>query len=131
MIIVDSNIPMYLIGADDQLKAAADRAVRRGVAAGHTLVTDAEVYQEILHRYRAIRRDEAIDPCTTLLDGLTGHVFPIDRATIRLAISVLSHHPPLSARDALHIAVMRQHGIGHILSFDSGFDDVDGVERWS
>jgi predicted nucleic acid-binding protein len=28
----------------------------------------------------------------------------------------------LSARDALHLAVMEQHLIGRILSFDAGFD---------
>jgi len=35
----------------------------------------------------------------------------------------------LSARDALHIAVMEQNGIGRILSFDSGFDGLPGITR--
>ncbi|WP_370327623.1 PIN domain-containing protein [Euzebya sp.] len=35
----------------------------------------------------------------------------------------------MSARDALHVAVARLHGIGHILSFDHGFDAVEGLER--
>jgi hypothetical protein len=34
-----------------------------------------------------------------------------------------------SARDATHLAVMQQHGIEHILSFDSGFDRFPGIQR--
>lgn len=39
--------------------------------------------------------------------------------------------PQLSARDALHLAVMEQHDIARILSFDSGFDGFPGVTRLS
>jgi predicted nucleic acid-binding protein len=35
----------------------------------------------------------------------------------------------LSARDAIHIAVMQQNGIARILSFDTGFDGFPGLER--
>jgi predicted nucleic acid-binding protein len=34
-----------------------------------------------------------------------------------------------NARDALHVAVMEQHGIGRILSFDAGFDGFPGISR--
>jgi predicted nucleic acid-binding protein len=37
----------------------------------------------------------------------------------------------LSARDAVHLAVMEQHGIERILTFDSGFDGFPGVTRLS
>ena len=35
----------------------------------------------------------------------------------------------LSARDAVHIAVMERHHVGRILTFDTGFDGVRGIER--
>jgi predicted nucleic acid-binding protein len=35
----------------------------------------------------------------------------------------------LSARDALHVAIMERHGIDRILSFDSGFDGLPGISR--
>jgi hypothetical protein len=35
----------------------------------------------------------------------------------------------LSARDALHVAVMERHGVRRILTFDAGFDAVPGLER--
>jgi predicted nucleic acid-binding protein len=40
-------------------------------------------------------------------------------------------HQQMSARDALHLAVMEQHGIERILSFDSGFDGFPGISRLS
>jgi predicted nucleic acid-binding protein len=38
-------------------------------------------------------------------------------------------HRRLSARDALHIAVMERHDVARILSFDSGFDGIPGITR--
>ena len=35
----------------------------------------------------------------------------------------------LSARDAVHLAVMERHGITQILSFDLGFDQFPGISR--
>jgi predicted nucleic acid-binding protein len=37
----------------------------------------------------------------------------------------------LSARDAVHLAIMEQNGVEQILSFDSGFDVFPGVQRLS
>ena len=62
MIFVDSNIPMYLIGAPHRHKDDARRLLERFVAERIPLVTDAEVFQEILHRYVAIDRRDAIKP---------------------------------------------------------------------
>jgi predicted nucleic acid-binding protein len=39
--------------------------------------------------------------------------------------------PRLSARDALHVAVMRRRKVARILSFDAGFDGLPGVTRVS
>jgi predicted nucleic acid-binding protein len=35
----------------------------------------------------------------------------------------------LSARDAIHLAIMQRHEIGRILTFDRTFDSVPGIER--
>jgi uncharacterized protein len=67
VILVDSNIPMYLVGADHPLKNDARRLVERCLLDGERLVTDAEVLQEILHRYVAIRRRDAIQPALEVL----------------------------------------------------------------
>ena len=53
MILIDSNIPMYLVGADHPHKIDAQRLLERCIADRVRLVTDVEVLQEILHRYIA------------------------------------------------------------------------------
>ncbi len=50
---------------------------------------------------------------------------------IKRAKGIVLGHRRLSARDALHLAVMELHGIYRILSFDSGFDAFPGVARLS
>src|SRR5258708_291609 len=51
VIFVDSNIPMYMVGKDHPHKATARHLIETALGAGERLVTDAEVLQEILHRY--------------------------------------------------------------------------------
>lgn len=129
MILVDSNVPMYLIGAAHPHKVDAQRLLERLVSDRERLVTDAEVLQEILHRYVAIDRRDAIQPAYDLLLAVVDEVLPIDRASTERAKDIVMGRRRLSARDALHIAVMEQHGIERILSFDSGFDSLPGVTR--
>lgn len=129
MIFLDSNVPMYLVGADHPNKHAARQMLERLIASGERLVTDVEVIQEILHRYVAIRRRDAIEPCVTVLLELADEVFDVDLESVLDARDLVLEHPGLSARDALHVAVMRRYGIRRILSFDAGFDDVPDMER--
>ena len=95
------------------------------------LVTDAEVLQEILHRYVAIDRRDAIQPAFNALLGLVDEVFAVDRGAVEQAKGIILGHRRLSARDALHLAVMEQHGVRRIMSFDAGFDGFPGIERLS
>jgi len=70
VILVDSNIPMYLIGAPHPRKSDAQRLLERLVSERQRLVTDAEVLQEILHRYVAVDRRDAIQPAFDTLLGI-------------------------------------------------------------
>jgi predicted nucleic acid-binding protein len=129
MIFVDSNIPMYLVGAAHPHKADARQLLESAVAARERLVTDAEVLQEILHRYTAIHRRDAIQPAFDALLGVVDEVFPVDRSGVERAKSIVLGSTRLSARDALHLAVMDIHGIDRIMSFDEGFDGFPGIVR--
>jgi len=122
---------MYLIGASHPHKTDAQRLLEKLVSDRQRLVTDAEVLQEILHRYVAIERRDAIQPAFDALLGIVDQVIPIDRDTVERAKKIVLGHSRLSSRDALHAAVMEQHGIERILSFDSGFDGLAGVTRLS
>lgn len=129
MILVDSNVPMYLVGAAHPHKLDAERALERLVSARERLVTDAEVLQEILHRYVAINRRAAIQPAFDAILGVVDEVIPVDTEVVERTKTIVLARANLSARDALHVAVMERHGITKILSFDSGFDGLPGIER--
>ena len=129
MIFVDSNIPMYLVGAPHPHKTDAQRLLERGIVEGVRLVTDAEVFQEILHRYVAIDRRDAIQPAFDALLGVIDEVFPVDLAAVERAKTILFGRSELSARDAIHVATMEQNGVARIMSFDTGFDGYPGIER--
>ena len=129
MIFVDSNIPMYLVGGAHPNKNAARRLLERAIADNEPLATDAEVLQEILHRYTAIDRRDGIGPAFDAVLGVVDVVHPIEREDLERARRLLRTAPCLSARDAVHIAVMQRREIDRILSFDEGFDGIVGIER--
>jgi predicted nucleic acid-binding protein len=79
LIFVDSNIPMCLIGAAHPHKTEAQVILERLIAAGERLVTDAEVLQEILRRYTAIRRREATGPAFRVVSDIVDEVFGIEK----------------------------------------------------
>ena len=131
MIFIDSNIPMYLVGKPHPHKADAQRLLEKLISDRERLVTDAEVLQEILHRYVAIHRRDAIQPAFDALLGVADQVLPVDAAAASRAKDIVLGHEQLSARDALHLAIMEQHGIERVLSFDAGFDGFPGITRLS
>lgn len=131
MILIDSNIPMYLVGAPHPHKTDAQRILEKLVSDRQRLVTDAEVLQEILHRYVSIDRRDAIQPAFDALLGIVDQVLPVDQTTVDRAKQIVLGHRQLSARDAVHLAVMEQHGMDAIVSFDTGFDGVPGIRRLS
>jgi uncharacterized protein len=120
---------MYLVGAPHPHKADAQRLLERAIADRQRLVTDAEVLQEILHRYVAIERRDAIQPAFEALLGVVDEVFPIELPIVQRAKDVVLAYPALSARDALHVAAMEAHRVRKILTFDIGFDEYVGIER--
>jgi len=129
LIFVDSNIPMYLIGAAHPHKIDAQRLLEQFVSERQRLVTDAEVLQEILHRYVAIDRRDAIQAAFDALLGIVDEVFPVEAMAVERAKTIVLGRWRLSARDALHLAVMEQQGVERIMSFDTGFDGFPGISR--
>jgi predicted nucleic acid-binding protein len=129
VVFVDSNVPMYLVGASRAHKRDAQRLVDSMLAAGERLVTDAEVLQEICHRYASIGRPEAIQPAFDAILEIVDEVLAIDRAVAEAAKDIVLRYTALSARDAIHAAAMAEHGIDRIMTFDRGFDAYPRVER--
>jgi uncharacterized protein len=131
LILVDSNIPMYLVGGPHRHKSDAQQLLEKLASDRQRLVTDAEVLQEILHRYVAINRREAIQPTFSALLRIVDEVLPVDRVIAERAKEIVIGYRQFSARDAIHLAVMEHHAIQQILTFDSGFDGFPGITRLS
>jgi predicted nucleic acid-binding protein len=49
--------------------------------------------------------------------------------TVSATREIVIGHPDLTARDAIHLAVMHEHGIEEIMSFDRHFDGLPGISR--
>jgi len=131
VVFLDSNVPMYLVGAEHPHKADARRLLDRLISDRQRLVSSAEVLQEILHRYVAIDRRDAIQPAFDALLGIVDEVFPVDTRAVERAKAIVLGQRGLSSRDALHLAVMSLQGVDRIVSFDAGFDEVPGITRLS
>ena len=97
--------------------------------AGHQALTDAEVLQEILHRYRTLGTGGVGTAMFDAVLGLGIPVLPVTETCLRHARGLLEDAPRISTRDAVHVGVMVEHGISRVLSYDRGFDDVPGIER--
>ena len=127
MIFIDSNVPMYLVGSAHRSRDRLEAYFRAQV--GETFVTSAEVYQEVIHRYVAIDRRQAIGDCFSLLDTLVQRVFPITREDTARAREITLGQRRLSGRDCLHVAVMERYGLDQILTLDQVFDYWPGITR--
>jgi predicted nucleic acid-binding protein len=130
VILIDSNIPMYLVGGPHPNRERASEVLELAIGRRERLVTDAEAFQEILHRYVAIGRRDAIKPAWKALRELVDETYAIELddvdAARRLVMST-----GLTARDALHVAVMKRRGVAEILTFDTDFDGIQGIRRRS
>lgn len=129
MILSIPPFPCTLTGAAHPHKTEAQVILERLIAAGQRLVTDAEVLQEILHRYTAIEKREAIGPALQVTLDIVDEVSPIEKTDVLRAGEITQNRALLSARDAVHIAVMERHGIRSILSFDGDFDRWPVIQR--
>lgn len=131
MIFVDSNVPMYLIGKDHPHKHDSRSMLEKLVSNKQPLVTSVEVFQEIMHRYTAIKQKQAIQPAFDLLNDLVDKTFDITQKDVFMAKDLLLAYAKLSARDALHLSTMKNNNINTIFSFDGGFDLVPNIQRIS
>ncbi len=129
MVFVDSNVPMYVAGRDHPLRDPARRFLERARSAEVDICTSTEVFQEILYRYSALKRLDLAASVYDLFVQLCPTVLPVTLADTDRAKAFLVTLPGVSVRDAVHAAVMLNHDISEIATFDGGFDAFDGVRR--
>ena len=127
---IDANIPIYAAGSDHPYKEPCGQILHMVAGNPDHFITNAEVLQELLHRYLASGRwalgREVVNSFAELMQGLIEPVYAED---ILLAAGLADASPEVSARDLVHAAVMRRLEVRRIISADRDFDRVDGIER--
>ena len=118
MIFVDTNVIMYAVGGEHPLRAKAQQFFEDAVRQGTPLVTSAEVLQELLHVYLSVRRAEALEAATILVEGLIPTVWSVDAEDVRLAATLAEAHPSLGARDLVHLASCTRREVTRVKTFD-------------
>lgn len=129
MILVDANVFMYAAGAAHRNKRPSLDWLETVARCEVEAAVDAEVLQEILHRYRALRRWEQGRTVYDFARRIVPVTIPVGAEVVDRARVLLDEHPRLLARDALHAAIVLEHGLAAICSFDADFDRVPGLRR--
>lgn len=129
MILLDTNIFMYAAGADHPNKAPSAALLQQVVRGEVEAAIDAEVLQEILHRYRAIGRWQDGRRVFDLTRRIIGEVIAVSGEMLDEARRLMDVHPTLAARDAVHAAACLLSGADAICSYDRHFDMVGGLVR--
>lgn len=130
-IFLDANVALYAAGNPHPLKEPCARVMQ---AVGNTIgafLTNAEMLQEVLHvSRRGARSARGRTVFTVVADTLGTAVLPVERADVVLAHELAERAGArVSARDLIHVATMRRHGLSRIASADRGFDGFEGVTR--
>lgn len=127
--LLDAAIFMYAGGGEHPLRRPCQTILQRAKDGTLQATTSAEVVQEILHRYVALKRpDDGIRIAREALLQFQP-VLPITDALIRRVPSLVGRYPMLSARDLVHVATCIEEGIDTIVSPDRGFDAVTEIQR--
>lgn len=129
-VFLDANVPMYYAGGAHPNRGPAIRILDQ-VGHGELVgCTSAEVLQEILYRYSSIGRLDLACSVYNLFVDTGPAVLPISLADTDRARDILCSVPGISARDALHAAVMLNHDVEWIATFDHDFDRIPGIRRF-
>jgi hypothetical protein len=129
VILVDANVFMYAAGAAHPHKQPSVRFLEQVAQGDVEAVVDAEVLQEILHRYRALGRWQDGRAVYDLARRIVPVVLPVTAEILDTARALLDRHAALSARDALHAAVVQVRALRGICSFDGDLDRVPQLLR--
>jgi predicted nucleic acid-binding protein len=129
LILIDANLFMYAAGAEHPHKSPSVVMLDRIALGEIEAAVDAEVLQEILHRYRAIRRWQDGREVYALARRIVPLVVAITDKIVDRARDLLDGDARLSARDALHTAVVLDRGMEGICSYDRDLDRVAGLRR--
>ena len=127
---IDANVPIYAAGRAHPLKEPCVQILLLAAEHPQAFMTDAEVLQELLHRYLSLRLwplgREAFHWFCELMEERIEAVHAVD---VQYAAGLADAHQELGGRDLLHASVMQRLGLRRIISADTGFDRIPEIER--
>ena len=127
---IDANVPIYAAGRAHENKAPCARVLMLAAEYPQSFVTDVEVLQELMHRYRASRRwTLGREVLMGFAEVMHDRIEPVVADDLSLAVRLADRHPGISTRDLVHAAVMQRLGTDRIVSSDTDFDCLPGVTR--
>ncbi len=129
--LIDANVPIYAAGRAHPLKGPCASVLQLAAEMPGQFLTDAEVLQELLHYYlRRGLRSSGLQVVEGFAQLMEGRVEPVSREDV-LAACLLAREGPegVPARDFLHLAIARRAGASFIISADTDFDRLGGIER--
>ncbi len=128
-VFIDTNIFLYAAGSEHRLKVPCGDILTRIGDGDLDAVTSIEVVQELL--YVLSRRNLRVEGLRLAADvmDLFPDLLSVTGADMRGTCRLLEDHPDLPVRDAVHCSVMSGHGITRIITVDTHFDSVPGIQR--
>jgi len=120
---------MYAAGAAHPFKSRSTALLRLVAEGRMEAAIDAEALQEVLHRYRALGRWDEGRSVYDLARAIFPTVIPMTADILDQARLLLDSHSSIMARDALHAAVVLEHSLDAICSFDRDFDRIRAIRR--
>ena len=130
VVFIDANIPIYAGGTEHLYKAPCLQVLRLAALHPRSFFTDSEVMQELLHRYRSSGRWVlGRDIFQSFTETMQDRVEPVFLEDVEWACDLADYHLGVSSRDLVHAAVMKRLHIDCIVSADTDFDRLPGLER--
>ena len=129
-VFIDANVPIYAAGGGHPYKEPCARILRMAAENPQPFVTDSEVLQELMHRYLASGRWAlGLEVLRAFAEALHSRIEPVGAEDVLAAAELADRHPDVSTRDLVHTAVMQRLGASRIISADTDFDRLEGIDR--
>ncbi len=128
-VFIDSNIPMYVAGAEHEHREPALRFLERVEKHEIEACTSTAVLQEILSRYVGLGRRDLAGRIYDLFVEACPEVLDVTLADTDRARDLMASTAAMNPRHSIHAAVMLNHEIEWIATFDKEFDRIAGVRR--
>ena len=127
---IDANVPIYAAGRDHPYKTPCAEILGLVAESPRSFVTDAEVLQELVHRYLAQERwTLGREVLRNFALVMWDRIEPVYAGDILVAGDLADQHPAVSSRDLVHAAVMVRLGVEQVVSADTDFDQLPGITR--